>query len=128
MRPTTLIVPAVSTSALVLAGLTATPPAAAAAADCTYAAIQTAVATDATLVLDCSAPIVFPAPIAVNAPRAVTLSAAPGRTVVLSGGGTSRLFTVDGGALTLSGVTIVDAEVRGGTGTAGGPGLSLIHI
>ncbi|HEV8065923.1 MAG TPA: hypothetical protein VGP46_13860, partial [Acidimicrobiales bacterium] len=87
--------------------------------NCTYGALQAAVAKGGTVDFGCSGTIVFTGPI--SASRSVTLDGA-GESVSFSGDKKVQLFKILGGTFTIVDLTLEDGSVHGTAGTKGDKG------
>ncbi len=74
--------------------------------------------TDVAVTFSCSGTIPIAAPLVVGAGDTVSIAGA-GQSVVLEGAGASQILLVEGGTLTLSGLTLQDARASGAPGIGG---------
>ncbi|HEX3617457.1 MAG TPA: Ig-like domain repeat protein [Solirubrobacteraceae bacterium] len=105
--------------------IAATPPATGNAqtlTDCTFPALEVAIAKGGTIAFGCDSTIDFTQPVTLKANKPVVLQA-DGHTATLDGGSGSELFIVPNGAsLSLNGITLQNGLVKGSNGDDGPTG------
>jgi hypothetical protein len=91
--------------------------------DCTQDALRSAVAAGGLVTFSCSGTITLTSQLVVTTGQDVTLDGT-GQAVTISGGGTTRIFDVTGGSLTLTDLTLTDGLATGKSGRAGAAGAA----
>src|ERR1700728_357089 len=100
--------------------IAATPASASLVKSCDFQKLESAISRHGTIDLDCSGTIAFPKTIVISSGR-TTINAVD-HSVIFDGGGSVQLFRLEGGQLTLAGLTLRDATVSGDSGSKGAAG------
>ena len=98
--------------------IAATPAQVSVVKSCDFSKLASAISRHGTIDLDCNGTITFPKTLVISSGK-TTINAA-GHSVIFDGGGSVQLFKLEGGQLTLVGLTLRDATVSGTVRCPGG--------